>query len=756
MRDEFPIFYDKSGKRWKFTKLFLAVFFVTACTSIVMLMILALRKAEIPASHHAASSIPGDRLPVESRSPSQLAYSLPKDIPVIGTGVFLRVSQVHQVNNQAVLADVYSGYQKKILSSQEKKVIGQHKYVIERYGSKPGKHIVLTFDDGPHPIYTPQILDVLSAEGAHSTFFPIGANVVKYPEIAERMTREGHDVANHTFSHADLDLTGNEQARQEINQTQRIIRSVTGVDSALFRIPYGGNDDESVIDDKRAILEAQSLGYVLASYDIDSNDWEFDDMSQIKMPELDGTDKVVLMHDGGGDRTKTVAYLQSLIQAAKAEGYTFTSLSRLHSEYKLNATINPSIADDAAFYAANASIVWPKQIIHVLFFTSVFLAFFSIVVAIILAELQLIFHKPRRRHNGYYPLVSVIIPAYNEEKVLGKTVKSVLRSQYRNLEVIIIDDGSKDRTWEITKELRSDPRIRGLHQRNRGKSSAVNRGIKVSRGSIFISIDADTIFLPNTISKMVRFFHDPEIGGVAGVVKVGNVNSWITRWQALEYITSISIERASQAFMKSIVIAPGACSAWRKHAVKKAGGYSAATMAEDCDLTLAVHRAGYQIVQDMSAFAYTESPETLRDLAKQRFRWIFGTIQAFWKHRNMIFNYRYGWLGCFFIPKAILGIMMQLIFTPLLLLVAISNIISGNLSVILLYAAVSFLILVITAAIGLLLARERLTYLIATPAFRIVYSPLRSILLYATALAVLGGMEISWNKVVRSGSAVIR
>lgn len=748
-----PIFFDPSGRRWRRAKRFAVLFVFSVVVISAALALLALQRVEISRANVGARQAAGKFAPDE-RNPAELAYSMDNNLPVIGRGVFLRVVRLDEQNGQVFAADVYTGQTTKQLTEGEKQAVGNQKYAIERYGATSGKHIVLTFDDGPDPLYTPQILDILSAESAHSTFFPIGSNIVKYPEIARRITREGHDFANHTFSHADLDLVSSYKAKQEINLTQRVIRKATGINPVLFRIPYGGNDDDSVRDDKRAILEAQRLGYTVVSYDIDSQDWGFDSASDIMVPELDGSDKVILLHDSGGNRTHTVGYLRELIPRAKAAGYAFTSLTRLFADYDMSQPARPDAADTATYYAATAAIVWPKKIVHGLFIISMALVFLSVVVGIIFAELQMVLMKPARRRNGYYPLVSVIIPAYNEEKVLKRTVKAILSSHYRNIEVIIVDDGSKDGTWRIAQELQSKKRVRAVHQRNAGKAVAVNRGIKLSKGDIIVNVDADTVFAPQTVGKLARYFYYPEIGAVAGVVKVGNIKNFITRWQALEYITSINIERAAQAFIRSITVAPGACSAWRKGAILKAGGYSSATLAEDCDLTLAVQKAGYTVTQDMGAVAYTESPETLRNLAKQRFRWLFGNIQAIWKHRDMVFRKRYGWLGMYTLPKSVFSIVMQVIFTPVLLLVMLGNLLAGEVVMLLFYMAVANVILIITAVVALVFARERFSYLTATPAFRLIYSPLRTMLIYASVLAALGGLELGWNKVVRTGTAI--
>ena len=653
--------------------------------------------------------------------------------------------------------DVYTGKAVKKLTNEEIAYVGDAKYAVERYGQSNEKKIALTFDDGPDPLYTPKILDILAKEKIPATFFALGSAVTKHDEIAKRIVSEGHVLANHTFTHSDLDLISPEQAEQEITQTQRIIRAATSHNPSYFRIPYGGNDDESLRDDVRAILEAQKLGYTVSSYQFDSNDWGFTEGKKAVLPSFNGTSKVVLLHDGGGNRDDTIAYLKQLIAEVRKAGYTFTSLDGIYVDRAhLNKTVDPTLADNTSLVLSNMTLVWPKRLIGALFIFTLALLFYSMMVNVVFAALQISKPKPKRRSPKYQPLISVIIPAYNEEKVLKKSIGALLRSHYRNFEIIIVNDGSTDKTKEIIDKLAMHPKVRGIHQKNAGKPAAVNMGLNYAKGDIVASMDADTIFPRNVLGNFVRHFADPKIGAVAGTVKVGNIGNMVTRWQALEYITSINIERTAQAFINAIMIVPGACSAWRKEAIVRANGYSDATLAEDCDLTLMMHKLGYKVIQDLDAEAYTEAPMTLKNLAKQRFRWIFGNIQAFWKHRDMIFSRHYGWLGLFVIPRAIISIMMQIIFAPLLLLVSLGNILSGEYMIVLVYFIISVFILLIAATIGIIFAREKYVHLLATPFYRIAYGPMRTFILYASVITAVKGLHVGWGKIARTGTVTIR
>jgi cellulose synthase/poly-beta-1,6-N-acetylglucosamine synthase-like glycosyltransferase len=244
------------------------------------------------------------------------------------------------------------------------------------------------------------------------------------------------------------------------------------------------------------------------------------------------------------------------------------------------------------------------------------------------------------------PTVTVLIPAHNEEAVIVQTVQSVLESDFKDLCVIVIDDGSVDKTGALLDEhFAQDSRVFIIHQVNRGKPAALSAGIANANTEILVTIDADTEVEPDAIRKLLRHFSDPTVGAVAGNVKVGNRSRWLTRWQALEYITSQNMEKRAFDLLNCITVVPGALGAWRRKAIDAAGGITADTVAEDADLTIAIRRLGWRISYDEEAIAWTEAPETPGVLIRQRFRWTFGTLQAFWKHKDTLFRPKYGTLG---------------------------------------------------------------------------------------------------------------
>lgn len=742
VRKDHPVFFDHTGKRWLRTKWILAATAVSIGLLAGMAVPLIARPVDLGNGQTAALSPSAvDDLKVSFNS---------TNVPVVGQGQFIRAVEVTRSGQSFSIKDVFSGQQIRELAVDEEQAVSDSRYALERYGKLPDKQIVLTFDDGPDAAFTPPLLDLLSDNGVPAAFFVVGANVVKHPEIAQRIIREGHVAANHTFSHIDFEYDGTAKGAQEINQTQHVMRAATGHHSAFMRVPYGGNTDESQRDNVKGILQAQRLGYVPVAFDHDTDDWKFKSNHSPEAGIFDGSGKILLLHDSGGDRSYTIDYVKKLIPMAKKAGYTFVGLDQAYPGEPLQKPVTPDFADKAAFATGQAVLVWPARFVRALFAFSVFLTVFITVTNITLAIVG------RRRRalsapRNYRPPVSIIVPAFNEAAVLEETVKSLLRSDYRNLGVVVVDDGSTDGTLQVARKLAAGhARVKVVHQANSGKASALNNGIENSTGEIIICVDADTVFERSTVSRLVAHFYDPSVGGVAGYVRVGNMGNMLARWQALEYITSIALERAAQAFLGAITVVPGACGAWRRSALTAAGGFSNQTLAEDCDVALAVHCAGYRITQETSAISYTECPLSLGDLAKQRFRWTFGNIQSYWKHRGMFFNKRFGWLGSFVLPNAALSILVPMLFWPLLLGVTVANILAGRWWAVFLFLLIIMVFQFIVAWIGLALAKERPWYLSAVPLTKLVYGPLRTYILYRSLLTVLRGALVGWNKLRRT------
>lgn len=706
--------------------------------------------------------------PSDPAAGEPLAVSdLNADIPVIGSGPIARLARLDQADDgQTALVDLYDTDRTiRVLTGGEQAAVGEHDFVIERYGYSQAAHrtLSLTFDDGPDPTWTPRLLDLLSAEAVPATFFVTGQQSARYPDLIERIVREGHAVANHSYAHSDVREVTDAAAQREFVLTDRILRSTAGQSVRIFRPPYGGNDQASLRHDALALARAQRLGYVVANFDFDTDDWQYGQESapdELPVPAFDGRNITMLLHDAGGDRHATIEYVRDLIPLARAAGYTFHTMPQVSPV--LAAHVRPAAAsfvDQAVFHATRVMVVWPVRLIAGLFALAVFSVALTGAIGIALAAGRRMIRRRRMRRlpqEASELPVSVLIAAFNEAEVIGSTLRGLLASTYPVREFVVVDDGSTDNTLDVVRELQAvDSRIRVIRQANGGKASALNHGLREVKGDIVVTLDADTQFAPDTIANLVRHFAwdtDGSLGAVAGVVKVGNLRGLLTRWQAVEYISQIGVERAAQDALGSIMIVPGACAAWRKHAVEAAGGYSEATLAEDCDLSMSLHEVGFRIVQDDDAIAYTEAPETLQALLKQRTRWVFGTLQALWKHRRMMLNPRHGWLGMVMMPLTAISILVPVVFLPLVYLLAGISVHAEGVGAVLVYVVAFSVIHFVIASIGVLLMRERPVHMLMIPFHRVLYEPLRIYLMYKSIYNALKGSSLRWNKLTRTGS----
>jgi len=580
-----------------------------------------------------------------------------------GTGELLRVQAEPHDGERGVNVDQKTGF----ISSEtydNKKIPSS--YVIERTGDHPGL-IALTFDDGPDPKYTPAILDILKQENVPATFFVIGKNGQAHPDLLRRIVNDGHEVGNHTFTHPNLGEIPGRITDLELNATQRLIESVTGRSTVLFRPPYFGDAEADKPEEVAPALRAQKLNYIMVGLRIDPGDWQPNvtadeivqkaiERAEDKNPETRG--QIMLLHDSGGERGATVEALPRLIHELRARGFKFVLVSDLGgwTRDQVMPPLPPSrsvyLRTDALAFLILATGGWFLQWTFII---GIVLGLGRLVVIGALAFAQwLRSRKRQRQHAGeqYEPFVSIIVPAYNEEQVIEATLRSLLNSDYENFEIIVVDDGSVDGTSKVVCEHFDDePLIRLFTEPNAGKASALNLGLRYAKGEVIVALDADTQFPAETIRALARRFADPRLGAVAGNAKVGNRINIVTRWQALEYITSQNMDRRAFASLNCITVVPGAVGAWRKELVERCGGFSSETLAEDQDLTLSIRKLGYQIGYEEAAIGWTEAPASLRMLARQRFRWAYGTLQCLWKHRDALFRPRYGALGFIAMPN---------------------------------------------------------------------------------------------------------
>jgi biofilm PGA synthesis N-glycosyltransferase PgaC len=634
-------------------------------------------------------------------------------------------------------------------------------YAIEKYGHPARHQLMLTFDDGPDATFTPQVLDVLSREHVPATFFVVGEHVVAHPDLFRRIIREGHMAGNHTVTHPhSFEEHSDLRNREELIGNDRIMRATAGYATTLFRIPNGDPEHNTL-----ALLQAQQLGYLHVNIDLDTLDWAVDPGKDADVPPLDGEGHVVLMHDGGGDRAATVRLLQRFIAQAKQQGYSFTTLAPLlPANHQPTTGVRPGLGDQTTLFALSAFSVGPRMLLGFLFWLGI--GSLTLMSALYLT-LAVISHRRNARQtwpdypDEELPFVSVVLAAYNEQAVIQRTLDQLRRSDYPSsqFEVVAVNDGSTDRTLEILRDYASRWRqLRVISQPNSGKSSALNNGVNHARAeaTIIVTLDADTLFRQSTIRLLTRHFvrntRSQRVGAVAGHVKVGNRINIITAWQSLEYISGICVTRMAENIMGAIWIVPGACSAWRREALQRMGGFPGDTMAEDADATLALHRLGYAVSQENAAIADTEAPATVLALVKQRKRWTYGNIQTLWKHRAMVLRPKYGLLGMVSLPYALLSLLVPLLFLPLSVIAAGTCIAAGNWRSIIVFAAFVAIVHLIISITAIAIARERWWHLLVVPIYRLIYEPLRAYLLVASAYRAIKGTAVQWDKLERRNS----
>ncbi|MDB4924298.1 glycosyltransferase [Mucilaginibacter sp.] len=638
------------------------------------------------------------------------------------------------------------------------------KYVIKRYGYAPGK-IVLTFDDGPDPDYTPRILDILKRENVPASFFVVGSMAEKNIGILRREYEEGYEIGNHTFFHPDVSTISRERVILELNATRKLIESVTGRSTILFRPPFNADAEPQTLAEVIPVAESRKQSYITIGESIDPWDWQpgvTADSILFRVKRDHDKGSMLLLHDAGGDtREETVKALPGIIHYFKSQGYKFTTIADVLG--KTRADLMPPIKDDAnsgvmgtLYNMFIVGFFYGNWFLLYLFLSAIFLAIGRVVLIGVLAIRQYAENKKGKKITAKLAAlapVSIIVPAYNEEVTVLKTIKSLLKTEYKTFEIIFVDDGSKDKTYEFVNAAYGDnPKVTVLTKPNGGKASALNFGISHARYDFVVCIDADTQLKNDAVHHLMTYFTDDEIGAVAGTVKVGNENNIITRWQSIEYITAQNMDRRAFDVINSITVVPGAIGAFRKSAVFLAGGFTYDTLAEDCDLTMRILKKGYIVKNCAEAIAYTEAPETLDALLKQRFRWSFGVIQSFWKNRSALFNKKYKFFGMVGMPNILIFQIILPLFSPLADLFMIIGLFGDKPFKILTYYIIFVLIDFVVAIIAFWMEKEDYKKLVYIIPQRFIWRQLMYYILFKAIRKAMKGELSGWGVIKRTGN----
>ncbi|POX62093.1 bi-functional transferase/deacetylase [Streptomyces sp. Ru62] len=644
--------------------------------------------------------------------------------------------------------------------------------------SVPARTIALTFDDGPNPTWTPQVLEILRKYDVPGTFFLVGSMVSRYPGIVRTMVEQGNEVGIHTFTHVDLSYQSASRVDREMEQTQLALAGAAGITTTLFRAPYSSETDAIDNYSWPVYKRLGEDGYTSVFVDTDSDDWKRPGVSDIvQWATPKGTQGAsVLFHDAGGERSQTIAALPQYIEKMKAKGYTFTTISGVMERqraagrqtagggtaagFRLQAAHHKAtgltLYEGKALIAAVAVAEWtvPTLSVGLVVVGVAVLGRFGMML--VLARRH---HRQRnRRRFTWGPAVtgpvSVIVPAYNEKECIANTLRSLARSTHP-IEIIVVDDGSTDGTSRIARDAAESlgmTNVRVIRQENAGKPAALNNGVRNASYGIVVMMDGDTVFEPDTVRQLVQPFADPSVGAVAGNAKVGNRTTVIGAWQHIEYVMGFNLDRRMYDLLRCMPTIPGAIGAFRRDAVLAVGGMSEDTLAEDTDITIAMHRAGWRVVYQEHARAWTEAPGSLGQLWSQRYRWSYGTMQALWKHRKSLTDRgpsgRFGRVG---MPLVVIFQVVTPLFAPLIDVFTVYSMVFVDLRAALLAWLAVLGVQLLCAAYAFRLDREKYRYLLMMPLQQLAYRQMMYLVLIHSCVTALTGGRLRWQKLRRTG-----
>ena len=674
-------------------------------------------------------------------------------------------------------------------------------YEIRRFGEKKKRKIVLSFDDGPDPKYTKEILDTLSFYHVPGSFFIVGMEAEANIPLVKRIFREGHEIGNHTFTHPNIAKVSRKRASLEMDGTRLLIECITGHSTIMFRAPFNADSEPGVYEELAPIALSKEKNYITVGESIDPEDWEkgerpdfnadtiFNRVVRIYKERIalqeDGdttgiNGAIILLHDAGGDRSETVKATGMIIRYFRSKGYQFTTVADLLG--KKPDDVMPPVARNKSYYLLQVNyFIAMAGYLGTHFFTSLFIVFLVLSIIRLLIIGVWAFLQKRKEEsiinalsisNFQFPtpLVSIIVPAYNEEVNAVNSLHNLLQCDYPFFEIIFVDDGSTDDTYKNVKEaFANNPLVKVFTKQNGGKASALNYGIGHSHVDYVVCIDADTKLAPNAVSMLMRNFfkkenigipsflnknaqNASEVAAVAGIVKVGNEVNLLTIWQSIEYISSQNFDRRGFAYCNAITVIPGAIGAFKKDALIEAGGFTTDTLAEDCDITIRILKAGYIVANEPKAIAYTEAPESLKQFIKQRNRWSFGVMQTFWKHKEFMFNSKVKSLGWIALPDILLFKYIIPFFTPLADFFMLIGLLSGNAGKIGIYYLLFMIIDTAIAAIAFAFEKQKPWKLIWLIPQRLVYRWLMMIVLFKAYRRAIKGELQQWGVLKRTGN----
>jgi cellulose synthase/poly-beta-1,6-N-acetylglucosamine synthase-like glycosyltransferase/peptidoglycan/xylan/chitin deacetylase (PgdA/CDA1 family) len=678
---------------------------------------------------------------------------------VVLVAIFLEGIATHTIGVSAEPHDALGGAAP--LARSRPILVAQGSRLVSRQ-PPPGRRIALTFDDGPDPRWTPKIAAILRREHVPATFFVIGSEASRHPDLVRLLVRDGNELGNHTFTHVALSNGPAWQRRLQLDLTEAALAGITGHYTRLVRPPYSATPDAVTAQDERDLAALAGRRYLIVLANYDSEDWTRPGVAKIvrNASPPGHTGGIVMLHDGGGNRSETVAAVKRLIPLLRARGFRFVTVSQLAGLPR--SDVEPT----AAHWERRRGVIFAAAVrfgfllVRVLLFVvaAVGILFAArLVLVVVLAGYQFRSRKRCPAAPVYLPPVAVVVPAYNEAVGVERAVRSLAASDYPDFEVVVVDDGSTDGTAEIVEGLRLE-RVRVVRKPNGGKPSALNSGIAATSAPVVVMVDGDTIFEPEALRRLVQPLGDPTVGAVSGNTKVGNRRGLLGRWQHIEYVTGFNLDRRMYEVLQCTPTVPGAIGAFRRDALREVGGVSGDTLAEDTDLTLAIGRTGRRVVYAEDARAWTEAPSSLGDLWRQRYRWSYGTMQAVWKHKRALLTRdpRERRIGRLALPYMILFQIALPIAAPLIDLFALYGLLFGNAVPVLAFWLGFNALQLMLAAFAFRMDKEPLGPLWALPLQQFVYRQLMYVVIIESTVSALVGARAHWRHLTRTGDVEVK
>jgi cellulose synthase/poly-beta-1,6-N-acetylglucosamine synthase-like glycosyltransferase/peptidoglycan/xylan/chitin deacetylase (PgdA/CDA1 family) len=700
------------------------------------------------------------------------------EVPVIGTGVFQRVVKVVHDGGTDYAVDPFTGQIYRPLTQLEAHA-SRCGYAVDEFGTVPAHTLILTYDDGPEQPWTAQLLGILDAYHVHATFFNIGDEDLVYEQAFQSVLAHGNAVGNHSLTHPELITLSNAAVRNQLIETARIMAQVGDYSTRIWRTPYQGGDLVSEGNGMFDTLVGQQLGFTEVGFTSDTSDYALVG-KEIPPPPLsrdpNSPGQVVIMHDGGGNRASTMVLSAKIIREGKSDGYTFMTIPQLLAEQPgwhgpvISLGIHPTKVDTAGY--------WLQAYTQVLkAFYAALIRYMTVIIIVISVLVLLCAGLDRwltyRRAPDWHPdELGVLIPCWKESKVIRYTVQRILDCAADlpyPVHIVLVDDGSADnnpddKTWEIMGELVAEHPgvITAVHQSNGGKARALNFGLQYITADFVVVMDADTIPRDTaSFVSLVRWFKDPRVGAVAGYTKAGDRGKgWrqysIAEFQSAEYDLGIAITRSVQNLSNSIVIVPGAFSAFRTKWLREVGYLPDRVVAEDAEAPQRMRRRRprMRIVQDLNAVAYTEVPLSFKVLRKQWRRWTLGVLQTLWEHREIFYRmdkYQILTLQWWF---ALYGTVIPPLFLCMSYVMLIYGLTSGTLGPIYLFPVIFIGFRVVQVLVAMLILRSKMNPFAAIW-YRFINDPLQIYLTGICFWLILSGRMPTnrkiWSQVPRSG-----